>query len=76
MAAQVQEVNGDAVALACVDQASTGAQAAQDAPAHHRQLAVVKLSETRKGFGLPPERWVVKEGTLRFYDPVTAQKLR
>jgi hypothetical protein len=36
----------------------------------------VKLSETRKGFGLPPERWVVKEGTLRFYDPVTAQKLR
>jgi transposase len=35
LAAKVQEVTGDAVALAFVDQGYTGVQAAQDAAAHH-----------------------------------------
>jgi transposase len=35
LAEKVQEVTGDAVALAYVDQGYTGAQAAQEAPAHH-----------------------------------------
>ena len=34
LAAKVQEVTGDAVELAFVDQGSTGAQAAQDAEVH------------------------------------------
>jgi hypothetical protein len=56
LAAQVQAVTGDAVELACVDQGYTGAQAAQDAPAHHRQLEVGKLPEAKKGFVLLPRR--------------------
>ena len=38
----------------------TGAQAAQDAEAYHRQLEVVKLSEAKKGFVLLPKRWVME----------------
>jgi transposase len=56
LAAKVQEVTGDAVVLAFVDQGSTGAQAAQDAQAHHMQLEVVKLPEAQKGFVLLPKR--------------------
>ena len=53
-------MTGDAVELAYVDQGDTGAQAAQTAEAHHRQLAVVKLPEAKKGFVLLPKRWVVE----------------
>jgi transposase len=60
LAAKVQEVTGDAVELAFVDQGSTGAQAAQDAQVHHLQLEVVKLPEAKKGFVLLPKRWVVE----------------
>ena len=60
LAAKVQEVTGDAVELAFVDQGYTGAQAAQDAEAHHMQLEVVKLPEAKKGFVLLPKRWVVE----------------
>src|SRR4051794_7408314 len=60
LAAKGQEVTGDAVALACVDQGYTGAQAAQDAHVHHLQLDVVKLPEAKKGFVLLPKRWVVE----------------
>ena len=60
LAAKVQEVTGDAVARACVDQGYPGAQAAQDAQAHHMQLEVVKLPEAKKGFVLLPKRWVVE----------------
>jgi transposase len=60
LAAKVQEVTGDAVEVAFVDQAYTGEQAAQDAQAHHIQLAVVKLPEAKKGFVLLPRRWVVE----------------
>jgi transposase len=60
LAAKVQEVTGDAVELAFVDQGYTGAQAAHDAAAHHIQLEVVKLPEAKKGFVLLPKRWVVE----------------
>ena len=60
LAAKVQEVTGDAVELAFVDQGYTGAQAAQDAAVHHMQLEVVKLPEAKKGFVLLPKRWVVE----------------
>jgi transposase len=60
LAEQVQEVTGDAVEIAFVDQGYTGAQAAQDAAAHHMQLEVVKLPEANKGFVLLPKRWVVE----------------
>jgi transposase len=60
LAAKVPEVTGDSVELAYVDQGYTGAQAAQDAEAHHRQLEVVKLPEAKKGFVLLPKRWVVE----------------
>jgi transposase len=60
LAAKVQEVTGDSVELAYVDQGYTGAQAAQDAETHHMQLEVVKLPEAKKGFVLLPKRWVVE----------------
>jgi transposase len=60
LAEKVQEVTGDAVDLAYVDQGYTGAQAAQAAEAHHMQLEVVKLPEAKKGFVLLPKRWVVE----------------
>lgn len=59
-AAKVQEVIGDAVARASVDQGYTGAPAAQEAAAHPMHLAVVKLPEAKKGFVLRPTRWVVE----------------
>jgi transposase len=57
---KVQEVTGDSVVIAFVDQGYTGAQAAQDAEAHHMHLEVVKLPEAKKGFVLLPKRWVVE----------------
>src|SRR5215813_13657120 len=65
LAAKVQEVTGDAVELAFVDQGYTGAQAAHDAAAHHSQLEVVKLPEAKKGFVLLPKRWVVERSNAR-----------
>jgi len=60
LATHVQEVTGDSVELAFVDQASTGHQAAQDAAANHMALAVVKLAEAKRGFVVLPRRWVVE----------------
>jgi transposase len=60
LAEKVQEVTGDSVELAYVDQEYPGAQAAQDAAAHHRPLEVVTLPEAKKGFVLLPTRWVVE----------------
>ena len=58
LAQQVQEVTGDPVELAFVDQAYTGEQAAQDAAANHMKLELVKRPEARRGFVLLPRRWV------------------
>jgi transposase len=59
VAAQVQEVTGAAVAVACVDQDYTGAQAAEAAQTQPRHLEMVKLPEEKKGFMVLPRRWVV-----------------
>ena len=69
LAAQVQEVTGDSVEVAFVDQGYTGDQPAEDAAAHGIELIVVKLAEAKKGFVLLPKRWVVERSfawTARF----------
>jgi transposase len=60
LAEKVQEVTGDAVEIAYVDQGDTGAQAAQAAEAHHLPLEVVRLPKAKRGFVLLPKRWVVE----------------
>jgi transposase len=60
LAAQLQQVTGENVELAYVDQGYTGDAAAQAAAPHGIQLEVVKLSEAKKGFVLLPKRWVVE----------------
>jgi transposase len=60
LAATVQEVTGDAVAVAFVDQGYTGEHAAEDAPAQHMRLEVVKLPAVTKSGVLLPRRWVVE----------------
>ena len=60
LAAQVQDVTGDTVEIAFVDQGYTGDQPAQAAHAHGLQLEVVRLPSAKKGFVLLPRRWVVE----------------
>ncbi len=60
LAAQVQEVTGDTVELAFVDQGYTGDQPAEDAATHGIHLEVVKLPEAKRGFVLLPRRWVIE----------------
>lgn len=57
---QVQDMTGDTVEVAFVDQGDTGEQAAEDAAAHGIRLEVVKLPEAKRGFVLLPRRWVVE----------------
>jgi transposase len=56
----VQEVTGETVVLAFVDQGYTGDQPAADAEAHGIRLEVVKHTEAKRGFVLLPRRWVVE----------------
>jgi transposase len=60
LAQQVQEVTGEHVELAWVDQGYTGAEAAETAQAQGIRLEVVKLPEAKRGFVLLPRRWVVE----------------
>ena len=60
LAQQVQEVTGDNVEIAFVDQGYTGEQAEQAAAEQGIRLEVVKLPEAKKGFVLLPRRWVVE----------------
>lgn len=60
LAQQVQQITGESVEVAFVDQGYTGKQAAQDAEEHRIRLEVVKLPEAKKGFVLLPRRWVVE----------------
>ena len=60
LAEQIQEVTGQSVELAFVDQGYTGPEAAEEAAAHGIQLEVVKLPEAKRGFVLLPRRWVVE----------------
>jgi transposase len=60
LAAKVQEVTGDSVELAFVDQGYTGEEAAAAAERHGIRLEVVKLPTAKRGFVLLPRRWVVE----------------
>lgn len=60
LAQEIQDVTGDSVELAFVDQGYTGEQPALDAAKHGIQLEVVKLAEAKMGFVLLPRRWVVE----------------
>jgi transposase len=57
---QVQEITGQNVTLAWVDQGYTGPEPEAAAKACGIELKVVKLPETRRGFVLLPRRWVVE----------------
>jgi len=57
---QVQQLTGESVEVAFVDQGYTGEQAAQAAIEQGMQLAAVKLPEVKWGFVLLPRRWVVE----------------
>lgn len=56
----VQEVTGETVEVAFVDQGYTGPNAAKAAQKHGIELIVVKLAEAKKGFVLLPKRWIVE----------------
>ena len=58
--AEVQEVTGDRVKAAFVDQGYTGEEPAAQAAQHGVELIVVKLAEAKRGFVLLPRRWVVE----------------
>lgn len=63
LAALVQDVTGQSVELAWVDQGYTGDEPAAAAAAQGIQLEVVKLPEAqgpKRGFVLLPRRWVVE----------------
>lgn len=60
LAQAVQEVTGEHVELAYVDQGYTGDAAAQAAAEHGLRLEVVKLPDAKRGFVLLPRRWVVE----------------
>lgn len=60
LAEAVQEITGENVELAYVDQGYTGENAAAAAHKHGMQLEVVKHTEAKRGFVLLPRRWVVE----------------
>jgi transposase len=60
LAAAVQEVTGELVELAYVDQGYSGERADGEAQAHGIHLEVVKHPEARRGFVLLPRMWVVE----------------
>ena len=60
LAETVQEVTGDHVDLAYVDQGYTGEEPAAAAAAEGIRLEVVKLPDAKHGFVLLPRRWVVE----------------
>ena len=60
LAEQVQEVTGNNVELAFVDQGYTGENAAEAARQRGLRLEVVKHTEAKRGFVLLPRRWVVE----------------
>jgi transposase len=60
LAQQVQQVTGETVEVAFVDQGYTGETAQQAAAQHGIRLEVVKLPDAKRGFVLLPRRWVVE----------------
>ena len=69
LAAQVQQITGENVELAYVDQGYTGKEPASQAAEHGIELEVVRHTEAKRGFILLPRRWVVERSfawTARF----------
>lgn len=60
LAQEVQQVTGNSVELAYVDQGYTGQNAALAAQEHGIRLSVVKHPMAKRGFVLLPKRWVVE----------------
>jgi transposase len=60
LAEKVQELTGETVELAFVDQGYTGEAAQGQAEEYGMRLEVVKLAEAKKGFVWLPRRWVVE----------------
>jgi transposase len=60
LAEAVQEITGQSVELAYVDQGYTGEAASEAAQQHGIRLEVVKHTEAKRGFILLPRRWVVE----------------
>lgn len=60
LAQEIQQVTGQNVELAYVDQGYTGEKAAAKAQEHGIKLEVVKQEEAKRGFVLLPRRWVVE----------------
>jgi transposase len=60
LAAAVQEVTGDHVEVAFVDQGYTGPEPTRAAEERGIRLEVVRLPEAKRGFVLLPRRWVVE----------------
>lgn len=60
LAQQLQQVTGESIEIAFVDQGYTGDEPAQAAAAQGIELVVVKLPEAKNGFVLLPKRWVVE----------------
>lgn len=56
----MQQVTGDTVELAYVDQGYTGAAAAEAAEQHGIKLEVIKHPKAKRGFVLLPRCWVVE----------------
>ena len=60
LAREVQDITGNNVEIAYVDQGYTGNEPAEAAAENGIQLFVVKLEEAKRGFVLLPRRWVVE----------------
>jgi transposase len=60
LAQAVQDITGQSITLAYVDQGYTGDTAHQGAKAYGIELEVVKHTEAKHGFVLLPRRWVVE----------------
>ena len=56
----VQDITGEHVEIAYVDQGYTGEDPAQEAQRNGIKLFVVKIEEAKRGFVLLPRRWVVE----------------
>ncbi|MGF1473027.1 MAG: IS5 family transposase [Rubrobacteraceae bacterium] len=60
LAQEIQQVTGENVELAYVDQGYTGEKASEAAKEHGIHLEVVKQEASKRGFVLLPRRWVVE----------------
>ncbi len=60
LAEQVQQVTGQTVEVALIDQGSTGDEVAATAAEPGIYLPIVQVPEAKRGFVLLPKRWIVE----------------